>query len=61
MKFHEATNGPYGELWKAEVAEKHQRMINSGVFEPPEVEQSARRGQAFRYNMGCEKEKCWNS
>jgi hypothetical protein len=34
MKYHEAINGPDGKLWKAEVAKEHQRMIDSGVFEP---------------------------
>jgi hypothetical protein len=34
MKYHEAINGPDGELWKQEVKKEHKRMINSGVFEP---------------------------
>ena len=34
MKYLEANNGPDGKLWKAEVAKEHQRMIDSGVFEP---------------------------
>jgi hypothetical protein len=34
MKYHEAINGPDNELWKAEVAKEHQRMIDRGVFEP---------------------------
>ena len=34
MKYHEAINGPDGELWKEEVAKEHKRMIDSGVFEP---------------------------
>ena len=34
MKYHETINGPDGKLWKAEVAKEHQRMIDSGVFEP---------------------------
>ena len=34
MKYHEAINGPDGKLWKTEVAKEHQRMIDSGVFEP---------------------------
>jgi hypothetical protein len=34
MKYHEAINGPNGELWKEEVAKEHKKMIYSGVFEP---------------------------
>jgi hypothetical protein len=34
MKYHEAINGPDGKLWKTEVVKEHQRMIDSGVFEP---------------------------
>ncbi len=34
MEYHEAINGSDGELWKAEVVKEHQRMIDSGVFEP---------------------------
>jgi hypothetical protein len=34
MKYHGAINGPDGKLWKAEVTQDHQRMINSGLFEP---------------------------
>jgi hypothetical protein len=41
-------------MWKAEVAKKHKRLIDSAVFEPL---RSAKRGQAYRYIMGYEKEK----
>jgi hypothetical protein len=34
MKYHRAIYGPDGKLWKSEVAKEHQRMIDSGVFEP---------------------------
>jgi hypothetical protein len=34
MIYSEAINGPDCKLWKPEVAEEHQRMIDSGVFEP---------------------------
>jgi hypothetical protein len=34
MKYHEAINGPDGELWKEEVKKEHKRMIDSGVFKP---------------------------
>jgi hypothetical protein len=37
MKYHEATDGPKGELWKEEVANEHKRMIDSGVFEPAKM------------------------
>ncbi len=29
MKYHEAINGPNGELWKEKVAKEHKRMIKS--------------------------------
>ena len=32
MKYHEAVNGPDGKLWKEEVAKKHKRMVDRGVF-----------------------------
>ncbi len=34
MKYHEAINGPDGELWKEEVKNEHKRMIDSRVFKP---------------------------
>ncbi len=34
MKYHEAINGPSSKLWKAKVVKEHQRMVDSGVFEP---------------------------
>ncbi len=34
MKYHEAINGPDGELWKEELKKEHKRMIDSRVFKP---------------------------
>ncbi len=33
MGYHEAINGPDGELWREEVQTEHGRMVQSGVFE----------------------------
>ena len=43
MKYHEAINGLDGELWKAEVVKEHQRMIDSGVFEPVKLSEMPKR------------------
>jgi hypothetical protein len=37
MEYHEAINGPHGEVWKAEVKKEHQRMVSNGVFEPIKI------------------------
>ncbi len=34
VKYHEAINGPDGELWKEEVKKEHKRIIDSRVFKP---------------------------
>ncbi len=37
MKYYEAINRPGGKAWKEEVRKEHQRMINSGIFEPVKI------------------------
>jgi hypothetical protein len=62
IKYHEAINGLDGELWNAEVAKEHQRMINSGVVEPvlkmSEVPESVK---LINMTWAMKKKKQWDS